>query len=90
MAQTRNEKDKKVLAVSQELSGLLTAYKYEEAWEKAGELNSLLKQRDELTLPPYMIDMLAQHLKSYYYQNSVIKKAHKAMSAIGHKLEEFK
>lgn len=90
MAQTRNEKDKKILAVSQELSGLLVSYKYEEAWEKAGELNALLKNRDELTLPPYMIDMLQQHLKSYYYQNNVVKKAHRSMTAIGHKLEEFK
>lgn len=84
------EQDKKVLQVVQELSSLLTSYKYEEVWEKAGELNSLLKKRDELTLPPYMIDMLQQHVKSYYYQNNNVTKAHKAMVAIGHKLEEFK
>lgn len=90
MANVRSEADRKVLRVTQELSELLTSYKYDEAWEKAGELNSLLKKRDELTLPAYMLDMLQQHLKSYYYQNNVVSKARKSMAAIGHKLEEFK
>lgn len=82
--------DKKVLKVSQELSELLTAYKWEEAYTKAGELNGLLKNRDELTLPGYMVDMMAQHVRSYYYQNNQVSKAHKSMVAIGHKLAEFK
>ncbi|HEM3630743.1 TPA: hypothetical protein U1D13_000628 [Streptococcus suis] len=90
MAENRTQEDKKVLAVSQELSQALVTYKWEEAWTKAGELNGLLKNREGLTLPPYMLDMLVQHLKSFYYQNNQINKAHKAMSAIGHKLEEFK
>lgn len=82
--------DKKLLATAQEFSGLLTAYKYEEAKELASQLNDLLKKRDELTLPGYMVDMMQQHLKSYYYQANVVYKARKAMSAIGHKLAEFK
>ncbi|AXQ77771.1 hypothetical protein DDV21_001120 [Streptococcus chenjunshii] len=86
----QNEQDKKVLHVAQELAELLTTHKYEESWEKAGELNGLLKSREGLTLPSYMLDMLNQHLKSYYYQNNVINKAHKAQSAIGHKLAEFR
>ncbi len=78
-----------MLNVAHELSELLVGHSYDKAWEKAGELNSLLKRREELTLPGYMVDMIAQHLKSYYFQNNVISKAHKTMSAIGHKLEEF-
>lgn len=89
MPQGKSEQDKKVLVITQELSELLTNYKYDEAWEKAGELNKLLKLKDGLTLPPYMIDMLVTHMKSYYYQNNQIQKAHKVMSAIGHKLAEF-
>ncbi|MDV5987560.1 hypothetical protein KB575_00560 [Streptococcus canis] len=87
--QTRSAEDKKVLQVAQELSELLVNHKYDESWEKAGELNSLLKKREGLTLPGFMVDMMSQHLKSYYYQNNAIGKAHKAMSAIGHKLQEF-
>lgn len=86
----RNDKDKKVLGVVAELSVFLKEHKYDEAWEKAGELSALIKSREELSLPDYMIDMLQQHLKKFYYQNSVIKKARKAQSAVGHKLEEFK
>lgn len=89
MPQAQSEQDKKVLRVAQELSALLVSHKYDESWEKAGELNGLLKNRENLTLPSYMLDMLGQHLKSYYFQNSHIKKAHTAMSAIGHKLEDF-
>lgn len=90
MANTQNAEDKKLLAVSQEFSGLLTSHKYDEAWEKAGELNGLLKKREGLTLPGYMVDMIETHLKSYYFQNSNVNKARKAMSAIGHKLAEIK
>lgn len=86
----RTPQDKKLLQVAQELSQLLSGYKYDEAWEKAGELNSLLKNREESTLPNYMLDMIQTHLKSYYYQNNQVSKAHKAMTAIGHRLEEFK
>lgn len=89
MPQGKSEQDKKVLHVAQELSDLLTSYKYDEAWEKAGELNGLLKSDEGLTLPSYMLDMLRQHVKSYYYQNNIITKSHKAMTAIGHKLAEF-
>ncbi|MFS1664092.1 hypothetical protein [Streptococcus sp. zg-JUN1979] len=86
----RTEADKKLLFVTQELSDLLTSHKYDEAWTKAGELHSLLKNTEGLTLPPYMLDMLKTHLKSYYYQNNVVNKAHKAMSAIGGKLADFR
>lgn len=89
MSKNYTEQDKKVLRVSSELSELLTAYKWDEAYTKAGELNALLKKRDELTLPGYMLDMMATHVKSYYYQNNQVSKAHKAMVAIGHKLAEF-
>ncbi|MGT2896010.1 hypothetical protein ACVRZR_06470 [Streptococcus entericus] len=90
MAQ-RTDADKKLLHVAQEFSTCLTSRNYDEAWTKAGELNELLKEknREGLTLPPYMVDMLAQHLKSYYYQNNVVSKARKVMSAIGHKVAEF-
>lgn len=90
MVNVTKPEDKKVLAVNQELSELLIGHKYNEAWEKAGELNSLLKKRDDLTLPSYMLDMLQNHLKSYYYQNNAVTKAHKTMTAIGHKLADFK
>ncbi|WP_373808431.1 hypothetical protein [Streptococcus ferus] len=90
MVNVTKAEDKKVLAVSQELSELLVGHKYDEAWEKAGELNALLKKRDDLTLPSYMLDMMQTHLKNYYYQNNVVNKAHKSMSAIGHKLADFK
>ncbi|HEM6035848.1 hypothetical protein [Streptococcus suis] len=90
MANNRTDADKKLLAVSQELSQALTSHKYDDAWTKAGELNGLLKSRDEYTLPGYMLDMIAKHLKDFYWQNNQVNKAHKAMSAIGHKLEEFK
>ncbi|WP_273451258.1 hypothetical protein [Streptococcus ferus] len=90
MVNVTKAEDKKVLAISQEFSELLVNHKYDEAWEKAGELNGLLKKREELTLPSYMIDMMQTHLKNYYYQNNVVNKAHKAMSAIGHKLADFK
>lgn len=86
----RSEADKKLIAVSQELSQSLIVHKYEEAWTKAGELNNLLKKREEYTLPGYMLDMIAQHLKEFYRQNNYVSKAHKTMSAIGHKLEEIK
>lgn len=89
MSETRSKLDKKLLNVTHELSELLVGHSYDQAWEKAGELNSILKNREDFTLPEYMVDMIAQHLKSYYYQNNTVNKAHKAMSAIGHKLEEF-
>lgn len=89
MLNTHTETDKKMLNVAHELSELLVGHSYDQAWEKAGELNSFLKRREELTLPGYMVDMITQHLKSYYHQNNAVNKAHKAMSAIGHKLEEF-
>ena len=79
-----------MLNVAHELSELLVGHSYDKAWEKAGELDSLLKRREELTLQGYMVDMIAQHLKSYYYQNNVVSKDHTTISAIGHKLEEFK
>lgn len=79
MSNTRSEADKKLLVVTQELSELLTSHQYEQSWEKAGELNSLLKRREEFTLPGYMVDMIQQHLKSYYYQNNMINKAHRTL-----------
>ena len=88
--EVHNEQDKKVLGLANELSELLVAHKYEETWERVGELNSLLKKKEELTLPSYMIDALVQHVKSYYYQNNQVKKARTAMTAIGHKLADFK
>lgn len=90
MTGTRSDADKKLLQVAQELSELLVGHTYDQAWEKAGELNSILKNREEFTLPEYMIDMIQQHLKSYYRQNNNVNTAHKVMSAIGHKLQEFK
>ncbi|PIA85352.1 hypothetical protein [Streptococcus parauberis] len=90
MLNTHTETDEKMLNVAHELSELLVGHSYDKAWEKAGELNSLLKRREELTLQGYMVDMIAQHLKSYYYQNNVVSKDHTTISAIGHKLEEFK
>lgn len=89
MSGTRSEADKKLLQVAQELSELLVGHSYDQAWEKAGELNSILKKREEFTLPEYMVDMIQQHLKSYYRQNKIVNNAHIAMSAIGHKLQEF-
>ncbi|MFM1676741.1 hypothetical protein AB6P01_09785 [Streptococcus mutans] len=89
MPQSKNEQDKKVLSVVQELSQLLIGYKYDEAWGKAGELSGLLRNTESLTLPSYMLDMLKQHLKSYYYQQEQVNKSHKAQLAIGHKLEDF-
>ncbi|MCK1245186.1 hypothetical protein MX035_08975 [Streptococcus uberis] len=89
MSGTRSEADKKLLQVAQELSELLVGHSYDQAWEKAGELNSILKKREEFTLPEYMVDMIQQHLKSYYRQNRIVNKAYIAMSAIGHKLQEF-
>lgn len=88
--QQRNELDKKFLKVAQELSEALVAYQWDEAYTKAGELNSLLKQRDQMTLPGYMLDSAQNHLRSFYHQNTVVQKAHKAMIAVGHKLVEFK
>lgn len=89
MSNTRSEADKKLLNVAHELSELLVGHSYDQAWEKAGELNSLLKRREEFTLPEYMIDMMEQHLKSYYIKTKEVQKIHKVMSAIGHKLEGF-
>lgn len=43
MSGTRSEADKKLLVVTQELSELLISHQYDQLWEKAGELNSLLK-----------------------------------------------
>lgn len=89
MSNTRSEADKKLLNVAHELSELLVGHSYDQAWEKAGEFNSLLKRREEFTLPEYMIDMMEQHLKSYYIKTKEVQKIHKGMSVIGHKLEGF-
>lgn len=87
--ETRNEQDKKVLGLANQISELLVAHQYEGTWELVGELNALLKKKEELTLPTYMIDSLIQYIKSYYYQNNQVKKARTAMTAIGHKLADF-
>lgn len=70
----RNDKDKKVLGVVAELSVFLKEHKYDEAWEKAGELSALIKSREELSLPDYMIDMLQQHLKKFIIKIRLLKK----------------
>ncbi|MFI3886752.1 hypothetical protein [Streptococcus parauberis] len=90
MSETRSEADKKLLHVANEFSESLISYNYEEAWQKHGELSSLLKNREEYTLPGYMIDMIQQHISSFRKLNDKVNQAHKAMSAIGHKLQEFK
>lgn len=84
-----NEKDKKLLQVTHEVSELLTSYKFEEAWSHVGELNALLKNGD-YTLPEDVIDEMRKSVRSYYYQeNELIKKARRAQVAIGHKLNEL-
>ncbi|MDY2776642.1 MAG: hypothetical protein SOV02_09140 [Streptococcus infantarius] len=83
-----NQNDKKLLAVADQVSELLLAYKYDEAWEAVGELNALLKKED-YSLPEEVLETMRKNVKSYYYQETqVIRQAHRVMSAIGHSLAE--
>lgn len=88
MAQTRNEVDKKVLALVKEAGELLVNHKYDEVWPVMGQLNGLFKKKDDLTLPGYMVEVLEKYIRDYYHQNGIVTQAHKAMTAIGGKLSQ--
>ncbi|ESR10139.1 hypothetical protein DIX60_01375 [Streptococcus iniae] len=89
MSNTRSEADKKLLRQVQEFSELLKSHSYDLADEKAVELKSLLRKRDDYTLAGYMLDMIGQHLKSFDHYNRDVKKAKNNIAGIGRKLEEF-
>ncbi|MGX9845705.1 hypothetical protein ACR3IL_10575 [Streptococcus iniae] len=89
MSNTRTEADKKLLYVKQEFAELLLAYKYQESWTKAGELNALLKNKENLSLPEEVTNNIASLLKGYYDANDKVNEAHKRMTGFGHKLQEI-
>ena len=88
MAQTRNEVDKKVLSLVKQAGELLVNHKYDEVWPVIGQLNGLIKKKDDLTLPGYMVEVLEKYTRDYYHQNGIVTQAHKAMTAIGGKLSQ--
>lgn len=83
-----NNIEKKLKGIAQELSQLLLTYKWEEAWQKAGELSALLKTEEALNLPAIKIDGIRSLMKSYYSKARSVQAAQKAMLAIGHKLAD--
>ena len=81
--------DKELLAVVNEVSELLTSYKFIEVWPRIGKLNSLLAI-DDYSLPEEMLEELRKNVKSYYYQEQVaVKKARRVQVAIGHSFAEL-
>ena len=65
--------DKELLAVVNEVSELLTSYKFMEVWPRIGKLSSLLAI-DDYSLPEEMLEELRKNVKSYYYQEQVAVK----------------
>lgn len=84
---TLTDDSKKLLELVQTASELLTTYQYDKTWKVMGELNSRLKAADD-TIPDVVLDQIKQDLRSYYYHEHRIKKAHRAMTAIGHHLAD--
>ncbi|MBZ2021409.1 hypothetical protein [Streptococcus sanguinis] len=89
MAQTRSETDKKVLGLAKEAGELLVNYKYSEAWPVMGQLYGLVKKKDDLALPDYMVEALEKYVRDYYHQNDIVNQAHKAMTAVGGKMAQM-
>lgn len=89
MANTIGTLEKKILGLVNDLSNLLTTYKYDEAWQVAGELNSVLKSSEVIQLPADMLEAIRVELKGYYFTNSEIQSLHKRLVAKGHKLADL-
>ena len=81
--------EKKIKSVSLQLGELMKANNDKEAWTKAGELNSLLKNEEAEKLPLDFLDQIRSELRSYYYINGEINKLHKQLYAKGNKLIEL-
>ena len=81
--------EKKIKSVSLQLGELMKANNDKEAWTKAGELNSLLKNEEVEKLPLDFLDQIRSELRSYYYINGEINKLHKQLYAKGNKLIEL-
>lgn len=57
-------------------------------WQRIIKIDSLIKKKDDLTLPGYMVEVLEKYTRDYYHQNGIVTQAHKAMTAIGGKLSQ--
>lgn len=81
------KKDKHILELAFELSKLLKEQQFDKAWTYAGELNSLLKNTEDLQLNPEVIESIKKDLNSYYFMNREYKKVTKRAYAIGCSIE---
>ena len=81
------KKDKHILELAFELSKMLKEQQFDKAWTYAGELNSLLKNTEDLQLNPEVIESIKKDLKSYYFMNREYKKVTNRAYAIGCSIE---
>lgn len=81
------KKDKHILELAFELSKLLKEQQFDKAWTYAGELNSLLKNTEDLQLNLEVIESIKKDLNSYYFMNREYKKVTKRAYAIGCSIE---
>lgn len=81
------KKDKHILELAFELSKMLKEQQFDKAWTYAGELNSLLKNTEDLQLNPEVIESIKKDLNSYYFMNREYKKVTNRAYAIGCSIE---
>ncbi|MFS9335228.1 hypothetical protein [Streptococcus peroris] len=81
------KKDKHILELAFELSKVLKEQQFDKAWTYAGELNSLLKNTEDLQLNPEVIESIKKDLNSYYFMNREYKKVTNRAYAIGCSIE---
>lgn len=81
------KKDKHILELAFELSKVLKEQQFDKAWTCAGELNSLLKNTEDLQLNPEVIEGIKKDLNSYYFMNREYKKVTNRAYAIGCSIE---
>ena len=89
LAQAKQNIEKHIKELSNELGELMKKHNYTESWTKAGELNGLLKKEEVQKINPILVEKLQAELRGYYYINSEIQKFNKQLYAKGSKLIEL-
>ncbi|MBS7576958.1 MULTISPECIES: hypothetical protein [unclassified Enterococcus] len=76
----------KIKALTEELSNLLTSFKFAEVWTVAGALNATLKTATD---EDSVVVEAKRELRNYYHISSEISTLNKRLVGKGHRLAEI-
>lgn len=80
----------RILSLAHNLGEMLKSSDFSEAYQTAGELNSLLQSEEKIDLPLNVIADLISLVKAYFSQNKEMQEHTQKMYGIGNKLLDIK